>query len=308
MKITKSTAEEVMKHHFGKAPKEVREVPGGLVNFVYMATVDAARYIIRISDDQARMQYFQKEQWAVKKAQELKVPVPEILEVGNEASSFPYMIVRWVEGTPALDIADRREIIRQMGKYTALIHTIPTSGYGHIFDWSSNQLSRKETWKEYLEKEFGIEERLATLERHKMLDEEGMISLRRQAKEIMAWDGKPHLSHCDMRLKNVLVDDKGKIAAILDWESCMSQIVPYWELAVALDDFAVDDKEAFLDGYGMTPQEYRRIAPGVKALNMLNFAQYVEGAYGEKNEVKRKEITEAMRARLRGAYDLYSLD
>jgi aminoglycoside phosphotransferase (APT) family kinase protein len=53
-----------------------------------------------------------------------------------------------------------------------------------------------------------------------------------------------------MRLKNVMVDEAGKITAVIDWEFCSSNVAPYWDLA--LHDLSVDAKQAFLGGYGVS--------------------------------------------------------
>lgn len=310
MKPTIETAKTIIKHHFGKVPKGVRELSGGLVNFIYDVEVDGDRFVVRIAEDQPKIQYFLKERWAAEKARALKVPAPEILEVSNEASEFPYMITRWIPGTNADRFPHpiRGDVIRELGRYAALINSIPTSGFGHVFDWSGNQLSRNETWKDYLEKEFLYEKRLSSLERHSMLTEDGMAKLRAAVKEVVAWDMKPRLCHGDLRLKNVLVDEKGKVSGILDWEFCTSNIAPYWDLCLSLDEFNLDERALFLEGYGMSHTEYRKIANSVKALNVLHFSEFVDVAFEEKNELKRKEIADAMRTRLRGAFDMYSLE
>ncbi len=311
MKITPDTVKSIVKYHIGKAPtKEIRELPGGLVNFIYYAEVDGEGFVVRIAEEQPKIQYFLKESWAMEKAREKGVPVPEVLEISNEVSEFPYMIARWVKGRSAECFLhpERGAIIKELGKYAALINSIPTSGFGHVFDWSNNLLSRKDTWKQYLQEEFEVDKRLSTLERHSILTEEIMSHLRGAVKEMLAWEGKPHLNHGDLRLKNVLVDDKGKICCILDWEFCTSNMSPQWDLCVALDPFTADEKALFLEGYGISHTEYRKIAQGIKALNLLHFAQFVDIAFEEKNEVKRKEIVDGIRTRMRGALDLYSLE
>lgn len=311
MKISVETVKDIIKYHIGKAPtKEIRELHGGLVNFIYYAEVDGAGYVVRLAEEQPKIQYFMKEQWAIEQAREKGVPVPEILEVSNEGSEFPYMITRWVKGRSAESFLfpERAGIVKELGKYAALINSIPTSGFGHVFDWSSNQLSRKETWKQYLQEEFGIDKRLATLERHSILAEETMSHLRGAVKEMMAWEGKPHLNHGDLRLKNVLCDDKGKICCVLDWEFCTSNMAPQWDMSIAMDAFNVDEKALFLEGYGMSHGEYRKISQGVKVINLLNFAPFVDMAFEEKNEAKRKDIVDGIRTRMRGCFDLYSLE
>jgi len=304
MKVTLKTVEGIMNHHFGKIPKEVRELGGGRSNYVFEALHDNEWYVIRITDEQAKFQYFLKEQWAVQKVQENKVPVPDILEVGNDGSEFPYMIVRKVEGLRADTHPNRLEIIREMGKYTALINSIPTSGFGHVFDWSSNQLSRKETWKEYLEKELEFSSRLEVLEKNKVITNGHLSRLKSALKEVRSWTYKPTLSHGDMRLKNILVNEKGKITCILDWEMCCSNVAPYWDVAIALHDLSIDEKQAFVDGYGISPHEYRKLSNSIKALNIINYAPFVKTAL----EKKDKDKIEHIKSRLQGAYDLYSLD
>jgi len=108
---------------------------------------------------------------------------------------------------------------------------------------------------------------------------------------------------CDIRLKNVIVNEKNKILAIIDWENCTSNIAPYWELSLALHDLSMDEKQSFLEGYGLNVEDYMRVAPGIKALNVLLYSRSVHHA------LKRNDKTRllGLRARLSGAFDLYSL-
>jgi hygromycin-B 4-O-kinase len=102
-----------------------------------------------------------------------------------------------------------------------------------------------------------------------------------------------------MRLKNMLLDDNGKIQAILDWENCTSNLAPYWELSIALHDLCIDEKEAFLEGYGLAPRDYAKLALGVKTLNILNYAPTIDEALKTKNRAR----LDSLRARLHGALD-----
>jgi hygromycin-B 4-O-kinase len=100
------------------------------------------------------------------------------------------------------------------------------------------------------------------------------------------------------------VDKASKISAIIDWEHCVSSIAPHWDLSVALHDLSIDAKEEFLAGYGLTQKEFRHIAPVIKALNIINYAPYVESMGASKGG---KQLLEQYRTRLSGAFDLYSL-
>jgi aminoglycoside phosphotransferase (APT) family kinase protein len=113
---------------------------------------------------------------------------------------------------------------------------------------------------------------------------------------------KPALNHGDLRLKNVLVGEKGRISAILDWENCSANLAPEWELSLALHDLSIDDKELFLEGYGLPVKAVSKLAPVVKALNIVNYVAKVERLAAAKDGDQLARY----RRRLCGDLDLYS--
>lgn len=237
------------------------------------------------------------------KAQEVGVPTPEVLEVGCEAVSLPYMVSRRVEGREATHHPERFKVLREMGRLTALIHTVPTSGFGRTFDWSKNQLSRNESWKDYLRCELKVDERLDMLVSQGGLLPAKAEALRATFTEMESWTDPPALNHGDVRLKNVLADESGAVTALIDWELCTSAIAPYWDLSLALHDLSIDAKQEFLAGYGLPEDEIRGMAPALKALNMINYAPFVAGAAAAA-DTKRLD---RYRTRFTGALDLFSL-
>ena len=114
---------------------------------------------------------------------------------------------------------------------------------------------------------------------------------------------KPTLNHGDLRLKNVIVDDDGEIAAIIDWDDALSTIAPEWELSVALHDLSVDEKHLFIEGYGLEVEQVQEMANLVKAFNMINYTDAIERAVAIKDHKALSEF----RLRLSGGLDLYSL-
>lgn len=276
-------ARAIITHHFGSKPKRVSPKGGGITNFVYEASHPEGDFIIRMSPQPAKVKEYLKEQWAMARAHEVGVPVSQVLEVGADVVPIPYMVSRKVPGDEAPHHPERMAILREMGRLTALIHTAPTSGFGHTFDWSSNQLSRRETWAEYLKRELNIEQRLTVLGANRMLSKSQLKALHATLREIESLEADTVLNHGDMRLKNVMVDEAGEITAVIDWEFCASNVAPYWDLALALHDLSVDAKQAFLGGYGISEKEVRDMAPVLKALNVINYAPFVERAADEKD-------------------------
>lgn len=302
-KVTPETARAVFAHHFKQAPKKLQQIHGGFTNFVFETTIGREDLILRISNKATKLQYFMKEQWAVRAARTKNVPTPEILEVGNDIISMPYMVMRRVEGEPATARLVDLDIYRQMGAHAAAINSIATSDFGHIFDWSRNRLSRSHSWKEYLAENFRVAERLETLARHKILWPANLRKLKSAAQKLPGLKAQPTLNHGDLRLKNVMLNGKGKISAIIDWEHATSNWAPCWELSISLHDLGIDEKEAFLEGYGIAPKEFQKMSGVIKTLNILHYAPLVEKAA----QAKDRPGLARFEQRLNATLDLFSL-
>lgn len=282
-------------------PAQITHLAGGLTNLVFSVRDARGNFVVRLGSDPGRVSAFMKEQWAIAKAREAGVPSPEVLQVGNEAAPVAYMISRQAIGTEARFHPERTRILRELGRHAAVINSIRTSGFGSTFDWSHNQLSHNATWSEFLQGELKIEEGLETLGSCTMLQPARVKKLRATLEGAAGKDRVPTLNHGDLRLKNVLVDDKGAISCILDWEHCTSNLAPEWELSIALHDLAIDEKQEFLDGYGLSREQIATISPVLKAMNLINYAPMVHCA------AKNKALLEHYRVRLAGELDLYSL-
>jgi hygromycin-B 4-O-kinase len=293
----------VIQHHFGSKPARIKYKSAGLSNFVFEANHSEGDFIVRISPDKARLGALIKEQWCEGVARRSGIPTAEILETGFSIIPFPYTIARSVEGIESTSHPERGKIIRELGRLAAKINSIRTHGFGETFDWSNNELSRNATFKEYLEGEFGYEARIETLQKNRMCDASAIKSLKSICRQMMNLKMPPSLNHGDMRLKNAIADEEGKIVAIIDWEEATSNIAPHWELSVALHDVGIDEKQLFIEGYGITPKRLIDIAPFVKAFNLLNYTDSINAAVVAKD----KATLERMRTRFAGVFDLYSV-
>jgi aminoglycoside phosphotransferase (APT) family kinase protein len=296
-------ARAVITHHLGSPPKRVHAQGGGLTNFVFMVAHAEGELVVRLSPDPAKINDYIKEQWAIAKVRELKVPTPDILEVGNEVVPYPYMISRKVEGEESTFHPQRLEILHEIGRYGALVNSIRTTGFGSTFDWSNNQLSKNDSWDDFLDRELSLDHRLKTLEKRKILSKAQTKKLAATLRSVSKLVKRPTLNHGDLRLKNVLVNGKGAVTAIIDWEDCISTLSPFWELSVALHDLSVDEKQVLLDGYGLKPGKMDEIVPVLRALNIINYAPEIERLVEEKDSAQ----LERYRFRLNGGLDLYCI-
>ena len=296
-------AHQLTRHHFPKKSITINPLGGGLTNYVYSVKAGKDALVIRISDKPEKIHFFLKEQWAVARAKEKGIPVPEILEVGNDVIPLPYMISKKIEGEEATHHKYRLDIIKEIGRYAALIHTIPTKGYGHLFDWSQNILTKNQTWKDYLECELNVNERMAIFKKHKMIPEKTTGLIAKELIKIRKWDQEPCLHHGDLRLKNIMVNEKGAINAIIDWENCISSIGSYWDTSIALHDLSIDAQWRYLEGYGLGDKQLMKMSSAIKVFNLLNYAPEIGMIIKKKQNAK----LEHYRLRLHGVLDLFSL-
>jgi aminoglycoside phosphotransferase (APT) family kinase protein len=292
----------VIEHHFGSKPARIKYKSGGLSNFVFEANHAEGDFIVRISPDKAWLNAFVKEHWCEREARKAGIPTAEILETGMSVIPFPYVIARSVKGIEGTEHTERGKIIQELGRHAAKINSIRTHGFGETFDWSNNELSRNATFKEYFEGEFGYEARIETLGKNQMCAASTIKSLKGVCREMTNLKPRPVLNHGDLRLKNVIADESGKILAIIDWEKATSNIAPHWELSIALHDLGIDRQQQFIEGYGMQSKLLMDIAPFIKAFNLLNYTDAITQATLAKDKV----ALERMRVRFAGALDLYS--
>ena len=256
---------------------------------------------MRISPDSEKIAAFTKELWATQKVREVGVPSPEVLAVGNIGSE-PYMLTRRVTGAEATYHPRRKHIVHEMGRYAQTINSIRTTNFGANFDWTASG-TKNDTWAAYLDQEWEVERRLRLFTQHEILSDQQVDKLQEIIDNTRAMRIEPSLNHGDLRCKNVIVDDDGEIAAIVDWEDCLSTIAPHWELSIALHDLSIDEKHLFIEGYGLDSMLLEEMSPLIKAFNIINYANAVEQAI-EAGDHKR--VAE-FRLRLNGGLDLYSL-
>lgn len=295
-------AKRIVQHHFGSPASRIVYKSSGRTNYVFAVNHVNGQFVVRISPEAEKINAFRKELWTSHKVREVGVPSPEVIAVGNDIAAEPYMITRRVTGTEASHHPKRDRIIHAMGRNAAMINSIQTKGFGSNFDWTTDE-TRIDSWRGYLAKEFELEKRLQLFSSNDILPDAELDQLSQIIQGTNPDDIKPSLNHTDMRLKNVIVDEGGDLAAIIDWEECISTVAPQWELSIALHDLSIDEKQIFLDGYGLSNDQLEHMAPLIKAFNILNYSTAIQIAV-DKND--RKTLSD-LKLRLRGSLDLYSL-
>lgn len=292
----------IVNRHFGKPASRIVYNRTGLTNYVFAVNHLEGQFVIRISPDPEKINSFKKEQWATQKVREAGVPTQEVLAVGTEMTSEPYMIARRVTGVEATHHPRRRSIVHELGRFAATINSIRTNNFGNFFDWIDTP-PKHLSWADYLDEEWGAEHRLNVLATHRILPASSITKLRRIIDDVRTIKTKSSLNHGDLRMKNVIVEEEGSISAIIDWDDCLSTIAPVWELSIALHDLTIDEKQSFIEGYGCTSDEMSQMVLVMRALNILNYSGPIESAL-ENHDLK---ALREFKLRLNGSLDLYCL-
>lgn len=291
-------AKDVLSEHFGSAKPLLCYQESGLTNCVFLAESGDKKLVAKLSPNEETYGSFCKEKWCAERAQQAGIPTPEVLQVG-ENQDWAYMILRQAEGFEATELSDVTTLIREMGKCARVINEIETHGFGEVFDWAPEEDARRDSWRDFVERELQLDKRLDALRSLHMLTVTQADEVREAIIEF--GNAEPRLNHGDLRLKNVLANDEGELTAIIDWGHSISSIAPHWELSIALHDLSIDHKQAFVQGYGISERELAQIAWPMRALNIVNYVPFIERALAENDE----EALEGYRMRLSGLLDLY---
>ena len=107
----------------------------------------------------------------------------------------------------------------------------------------------------------------------------------------------------NLRLINVLVNEKGEIECILDCANCISNLAAEWDLCLALDDLSIDAKQELLIGCGLTPKQISLMSPAGNAITVITCAPAAQRAAIADYAAK----LDSFRTRLSGHLDLFSL-
>jgi aminoglycoside phosphotransferase (APT) family kinase protein len=256
--------------------RQIRVLPisgRGSVNKVFIVEAPNTKFVVRMSDQNESLNEYTKEAWCIDKAMVRGVPVATVLDVGV-IEGHAYIIQGYISGDEGRDSQFPRNYIwRQLGRYARVIHSIEVTGFGLKLQDLTEGDSRQ-SWLEYLN--YNIE----SLNENDELIKLGVVT-QSQSRVIRAIfeDLKREafnfgLNHGDLSLKNVIVDESGKVN-LLDWGSAEASIVPHHDLIQMLKMNMLENDpdsaaiQSFLDGYGISESEFEQIRPTLESLLLL---------------------------------------
>ena len=171
---------------------------------------------VRLPSGEQYVEAVEKEQrWLPVLAGQLPLPIPEPVAVGRPGCGFPWpwSVCRWIDGAPATDenVADLPVFAADLADFLAALYRVdptsgPTPGTHNFFRGGPLTAYDSETQDELGKLKGQIDTALAA--------EVWQAALG------AAWQGHPVWFHGDAQPGNLLLDDAGRLSAVIDFGTC----------------------------------------------------------------------------------------
>lgn len=266
----------------------------GRVNNVFIVEAVNHKVVIRMSDRGEALDEYKKEGWCIEHVGARGVAVPSVISIGQSEGNA-YIIQSYLAGTDRPP--PKLSIWRELGKYARLIHSIRVSGFGRSLSEITGGDARK-SWLRYLEHNIESLTENDPLIKLKVLTQLQSKRIRDVFARLRGREFKFGLNHGDISLVNTIVDKRGRVN-LLDWGSAEAGIVPHHDLIEILKmnmlEGDPDDAQigAFLDGYGISPIEFKRMMPELESVMLLKAFGDLRGAIDSNVEELERFIIHA---------------
>lgn len=256
----------IMEEELNEEVQRIGEIKGlGTVNTIFEIKGKKGDYILRLNKDDKRIEY-SKEKWCMDKIAEIGIPTATVLSIGRK-SGFCFMLqikITGINGSQC-NADEKSRIWFELGRYAAKFQKIK-----RIEDQEFEKTAFHKDWKARLKYN------IAELNKADSLIKEGVLNEAEQnkAKEILRTletkEFETGLVHGDLCPRNVIVNQES--IHLLDWGTAGTNVVPHTEIGILLlsNEASKTDFETFLNGMGITAQDYKAIEEEVNILNFLH--------------------------------------
>jgi aminoglycoside phosphotransferase (APT) family kinase protein len=213
-----------------------------------------------------------KEKWCIEKSKEVAVPGPDVLAVGK-SQGRAYMIETFVPGINGKKLKNKLNIYYKLGKYTKLIHSVKTSGFGENLT-NPKRGTFNDSWRRYVDyniKSLTGDDELIKL---KAINLEQSKKVKKIFQNIKKQKYKFGLNHGDISVQNTLVEKSGQVN-LLDWGSAEAHIIPYYDFIYVFRHTIYNGKtkdeefKQFIKGYGMSKKDFKILKPELLKIMLL---------------------------------------
>ncbi|PIR44508.1 MAG: phosphotransferase [Candidatus Vogelbacteria bacterium CG10_big_fil_rev_8_21_14_0_10_51_16] len=283
--MDQQSIKEIVQQYSHEELRDVLQIIGqGYVNDIYIVTTERSKYVVRSDPNESTIDRFKKEAWCQVEASKQGIIVPEVLQLGLK-NEHPYMLLSHVAGISGQDSDkdSQDRIWRKLGEYARKIHFVPASGYGESM---SAPGIFSDSWTRYLDYN------ISSLTRDDKAIGLGVISEQQseRIKEVFLNLKNARfnlgLTHDDLSLKNTILTTDDEVC-LIDWGSAMVAPVPHVDIAEILNSSLDQNSRQFalfLEGYGLTHQDFQEIRVEIDQLNLLIHMDKLRWAIDRKKE------------------------
>jgi aminoglycoside phosphotransferase (APT) family kinase protein len=290
---------EIIQKVFNTFPHNITKiVDKGITNDVYIVEASKSKVVVRLSPEQNTDQ-FAKEKWEMEQVNLLGIPTPKVIDIGIYKDTV-YQIQEFIKGSHGTDISlNTTQLWSTLGEYTKITHSIPVNGYGDHMTSPGSFVSNRKDFGDYLEyniASLNSEDKLIQME---ILAISLSEKIRKKFESLRSKRFNFGLNHDDISLKNIIINDEEKVF-LLDWGSSVLDIIPHVDIMEILESsFHFDDTHkdfiAFLQGYGLSEEQFKEIKPTIDILLLLNATDKLRWAIdtnpGKIDYFKRRILT-----------------
>ena len=253
------TLESLIHHHLGDPDGDIsfRRIVTGKFNISYFVNAGNQQLVLRIAPDQNEVFVFYERDMMRQEPDihqlvlsQTTVPAPRILVYDDLHTLIDrdFIIMERLPGLPLTEAhsVSQNLVFRQVGEYLAQVHSLTADRYGYL--GAHLPMESQSTWLEAFE-----------IMWNKMIDDIVMVGyyneeesdmMRALLDQYIAMFDRPvpaSLLHMDIWHQNILVDRKGNVTGLLDWDRAL------WgdpEIEFAVLDYCGISEPAFWEGYG----------------------------------------------------------
>jgi fructosamine-3-kinase len=272
---------QVVRSSRGKSVTSIAKLHGGVVNEVFLVATDEERLVMRLNEDSLTV--FLKEQWAMTRARERHVQVPEVFDVG-EIEGLSFMLMAHAPGVMLSQLSRERDrAFTALGEQTRRIHEVNVEGFGFNLDLSDPLRPRfTETWADLVRGEHEMIFANSSLLEMGALNAQEIAAAIEFLEPMSQWQHPPALCHGDLNLTNVLVDDVGAVT-ILDWTQTKGGAATLFDLA-GMSMKNPSEFEALCLGYGLNASQQEELRSDWQRIALKDVLRAAVWSYSVKHE------------------------
>lgn len=266
--------ENISLDKFGFKPNSFEQIlDKGKVNKVFKVSVNGDTYIFRFNEKDYLNSY-QKEFYCINKAGEAGIPVSKVYFIGVEGECS-YMVLNYIDGVNGLDTpeVEHEDVYKTLGQYARKFNSIEVGGFGrNVIDEKSGFF---ENWKLFYEQNIENMFDDGVFLEKEILNKEQIEIIKNRLLEMKDWKIDPKLCHGNLHISNTIVSPDGRVY-VIDWGNGVGHIAPHVDLA---DLIAWKDRkylDSFLNGYGMTKEEFLNIEHDVNNLLIIQLLSVIK--------------------------------